>query len=377
MYMKNLFFHRTWVEVNLKKLRDNFETIRKTVNQKIYAVVKADAYGHGAVQVATVLEKAGVDGFAVSNLVEAEELRQAGIQSSVLILGYTPAEYALRLAQGDFAQCLYSVEYAQKLDRWAQKEGVTVKAHLKLDTGMGRLGFDLRTDDLTELEEAKRMLKLEHVNTIGVFMHFAVADSADGSDVEFTQAQYDRFWNAVAELEKEHPFQERHCCNSAATLCLEQEKGDAVRAGIILYGLEPSADVVLPPSIQPVMSLYSVVSMVKTVDQDQTVSYGRTYAATGKRKIATVSAGYADGVPRLLSNKGSVLIRNQRAPIVGRVCMDQLCVDVTDIADVAMGDVVTIFGAGLPVEEVAAQAQTINYEIICGITKRVPRIYIE
>ncbi len=375
--MENIFFHRTWVEVNLKRLRDNFQMIRNMVKQKIYAVVKADAYGHGAVQVAKVLEQAGVDGFAVSNLVEAEELRQAGISGPVLILGYTPAEYAQRLYQGDFSQCLYSAEYAQKLDRWAEKEGVVVKAHLKLDTGMGRLGFDLRTDELSALDEAKQVLRLKNIDTTGVFMHFAVADSGEEADVEFTRAQYDRFCSAVEALEKEHPFQERHCCNSAATLCLPEEKGDAVRAGIILYGLEPSSDVALPKDIQPVMSLYSVVSMVKTVAQDQTVSYGRTYAAPETRKIATVTAGYADGVPRMLSNKGSVLIRGQRAPIVGRVCMDQLCVDVTDIADVAMGDVVTIFGPGLPVEEVAQLAQTINYEIICGITKRVPRIYIE
>lgn len=367
---------RTWAEIDTKILSDNFAAIRAISRRKVFAVIKADAYGHGAAEVASVLDKAGADGFAVSNLVEAEELRNAGIDQPILILGYTPADCAQRLAQGNIAQCVFSLEYAKALDARAREAGVVVTTHLKLDTGMGRIGLDFRGEDGFGLEAAREILALKSLNTVGVFMHFAVADSEDASHKEFTKEQYDRFWHAVSLLEKEHTFQLRHCCNSAATLGLCEEKGDAVRAGIILYGLTPSDEVILPESIKPVMSLYSVVSLVKTVAPSQTVSYGRTYAAPSVRRIATVSAGYADGVPRLLSNRGSVLIRGKRAPIVGRVCMDQFCVDVTDIPEVSMGDTVTIFGPGLPVEEVAEAAQTINYEIVCGITKRVPRVYI-
>lgn len=370
------FLRRTWAEIDIRNLTENLSIVQTASNRKVYAVIKADAYGHGAVRVASALRKAGADGFAVSNLAEAEELRSAGIREPILILGYTPADCAERLVRGDIAQCVYSAEYAKLLNEQAHKAGVVVTAHLKLDTGMGRIGFDFRSDDGFDLDGAKEVLALDNLNTVGVFMHFAVADSMDASHVEFTKQQYSRFWNAVAVLEQEHTFQVRHCCNSAAALFLPEEKGDAVRAGIILYGLTPSDEVTIPGSIQPVMSLYSVVSMIKTVEQNQSISYGRTYVAPGQRRIATVCAGYADGVPRLLSNKGSVLIRGKHAPIVGRVCMDQFCVDVTDIPDAVMGDVVTIFGPGLPVEEVAAAAQTINYEIVCGITKRVPRVYI-
>lgn len=376
MTMETNYLRRTWAEIDLKALTDNYAAVRKLSRRKVYAVIKADAYGHGAVAVATALEQQDADGYAVSNLAEAEKLRSAGIQKPVLVLGYTPPDCAERLARGKIAQCVFSWEYANALDAQARQAGVVVEAHLKLDTGMGRIGFDFRNADDFDLEGALEVLKLPNLNTVGVFMHFAVADSVDEAHVAFTRDQYLRFWKAVEALEQVHPFRERHCCNSAGTLCLQAEPGDIVRAGIILYGLTPSDEVALPDSIRPVMSLYSVVSMVKTIRQDETVSYGRTYTAPGIRRIATVCAGYADGVPRLLSNRGSVLIRGRRAPIVGRVCMDQFCVDVTDIPDVAMGDAVTIFGPGLPVEEVADAAQTINYEIVCGITKRVPRVYI-
>lgn len=374
--METNFLRRTWAEIDLQALTGNLAVVGRITGKPVYAVVKADAYGHGAVQVASALNAAGAAGFAVSNLAEAEELLDAGIDKPVLILGYTPVECAPRLARKGIEQCIYSPEYAQLLNAQAAAAGVTVTAHLKLDTGMGRIGFDFRTEDGIGLNCAAQVLSLRNINTVGVFTHFAVADSTDRSDLEFTQQQYARFEKAVAQLQKDHPFRFRHCCNSAASLCLQEEKGDLVRAGIILYGLAPSSDVAVPEGIRPVMSLYSTVSMVKTVAQDQSVSYGRTYVTPGTRRIATVCAGYADGVPRLLSGRGSVLIRGQRAPIVGRVCMDQFCVDVTGIPDAAMGDTVTVFGPGLPVEEVADASQTINYETLCGITKRVPRIYI-
>jgi len=362
----------TWAEIDMDALTGNFQTIRECCSQKIYAVIKADAYGHGAVPVARALDAQGADGFAVATLEEAIELRENGIEKPVLILGFTPPEAADQLVQYDVMQCIYSLDFAKALNDNAKRG--RVKGHLKLDTGMGRIGFDCRSEETPGIEEAKQVLLLENLDMVGVFMHFAEADTPTGE--EFTKKQYRLFLNAVEKLEETgHRFAEKHCRNSAGTLLLPEEKTDAVRAGIVLYGLTPSTDIALPEGFLPVMSLYSRVSLVKTVAPGETVSYGRTYTAPETRKIATVTARYADGVPRLISNRGCVLIRGQRANIVGRVCMDQFCVDVTDIADVRMGDVVTVFGPGLPVEEVAAAAETIHYEVICGIPKRVPRIY--
>ena len=364
--------HRTWAEIDMAALKGNFRAIRESCDQKIYAVVKADAYGHGAVPVAKVLSELGADGFAVATLEEAVALRENGIEKPILVLGYTPPELAKQLVRHDVMQCVYSLDYARALNENAG-DG-KIKGHLKLDTGMGRIGFDCRSAAAPGLAEAKQVLQLENLDMVGVFMHYAVADTP--GEEAFTQGQYDRFWSAVAELEAAgHRFAEKHCLNSAGTLRFPEEKSNAVRAGIILYGLTPSTDMTLPEGFRPVMSLYSRVSFVKTVAAGESISYGRTYVAPGERRIATVAAGYADGVPRILSNRGSVLIRGQRAPIVGRVCMDQFCVDVTDIEGVQMGDEVTIFGPGLPVEEVAANAETINYEVVCDISKRVPRIY--
>lgn len=363
--------HRTWAQIDLDALAGNFAAIQKRCDKKIYAVVKADAYGHGAVEVARVLQCCGAYGFAVSNLAEAEQLRLAGFSEPILILGYTPVQYASALSEYRIEQCVYSLEYAQALSEAAEQP---IDIHLKLDTGMGRIGFDCRTDAAPGLEEAKQVLSLKNLDVSGVFMHFSVADTPSQKD--FTEKQYRLFLSAVNTLEKTgHKFQIRHCLNSAATLSFSAPETDAARAGILLYGLAPSADMVLPKDFKPVMALYSTVSMVKTVEPDTSVSYGRTYRASGVRKIATVNAGYADGIPRLLSNQGYVLIGGKKAPIVGRVCMDQLCVDVTDIKNVKMGDTVAIFGPGLSADTVAGIAQTIGYELVCGISARVPRVY--
>lgn len=368
-------FRRAWAEIDLDAVVNNFNIVKNTTQQNIYAVVKADAYGHGAIQIAQALDKAGAFGFAVSNLLEAEELRFAGIDKPILILGYTPADCAVRLANSNISQCVMSYDYAQQLDFHAKKAGVTVITHLKLDTGMGRIGLNFRNEDSFAIEEAEKILALKNLDTEGIFMHFAVADSSEEADKEFTAEQYKRFLSAVEKLEKKHPFKIKHCCNSAAILDKFDKSLSTVRAGIILYGLRPSDDIKLPAEMKPVMSLHAVVSMVKTIKQDETLSYGRTYKAPSERRIATIPAGYADGIPRLLSNKGHVLINGQRVPVTGRICMDQFCVDITDIEDVHIGDEVTIFGSGLSVDEVADIAQTINYEIICGISKRIPRIY--
>lgn len=364
---------RTWAQIDLSALAGNYQYIQNRFGGKIYASVKADAYGHGAVEVAQKLQACGAYGFAVSNIAEAEQLREVGIENPILILGFTPPALADKLSDYGISQCVYSLEYAQALNAAA---GKPVSVHLKLDTGMGRIGFDCRSPLLPGIEEAKQVLTMEKLTAEGVFMHYAVADTPD--EAEFTNAQRQLFFSAVEELESTgHQFAMKHCGNSAAILTGLGAGCDAARAGILLYGLAPDEAMVLPRNIRPVMRLYSTVSMVKTVETGESVSYGRTYRASSKRRIATVCAGYADGVSRLLSNRGHVLIHGKKAPIVGRVCMDQFCVDVTEIPDAKMGDTVTIFGAGLPVEELANWAQTISYEIICGISKRVPRIYTE
>ncbi len=366
------YLRRTWKEINLSALEHNFDIIKDLSGGNVCAVVKADGYGHGAVGVAKALEKRGAAAFAVSNIQEAEELRSAGIALPILILGYTPEIYAEDLARLGFIQCIYSLEYAENLSKEAVKAAVTVEAHLKLDTGMSRLGFDIRDAFSKGIADAEKVFALKGLSVSGVFTHFAVSDSKSEADIAFTRSQYERFKSAVNTLEERgHKFKTRHFCNSAATLEGFADKGDMVRAGIILYGLSPSKDVPLPSGMKPVMSLYSVVSMVKRIEGGTEISYGRTFKAEKNMIIATVSAGYADGVPRALSNKGEVVINGKRAKIVGRICMDQFCIDVTDIEDVKIGDRVEIFGENISVDEVADISDTINYEIVCGISKRV------
>lgn len=373
------FLHRTWAEIDLDALVHNFDIIKKeAAGAKLMAVVKADAYGHSARIVAPLLEQHGADAFAVSNIEEAITLRGCGITRPILILGYTPVSMAAQLYLNDISQCVYSPEYARDLSERACADGVKVKIHIKLDTGMSRLGFDCRDEELSGIEEAIAAARLNGFVFEGVFTHFAVSDRTETEEDGFTDAQYRRFSVAVEQFEKAGLRPKyRHCCNSAA-FCLDNDKHfDLCRPGIILYGLTPSSALTLKENFIPVMTVKSVVSMVKKIKKGDTVSYGRTFTADREMKIATVTAGYADGYPRLLSNKGYVLINGKRADIIGRICMDQLSVDVSDIADVKQGDEVILFGKTLPVEELADMCGTINYEIICGISPRVPRITVK
>ncbi len=372
------YLHRAWAEINLDALVHNFKLIRSMTDAKIFSVVKANAYGHSVPMIAKLLEQNGTDYFAVSNIDEARELRGLDIKKPVLILGYTPPFLAKELYENDIIQAVYSLEYAEKLNRYAAEAGVKVTAHVKLDTGMGRIGFDCRGDELAGLEEANKALTLSNIIYKGIFTHFPVADSYESLDMAYTDTQYNRFIKSVKALEEDgFCFEIKHCCNSAATLLDRDKHMDAIRPGIILYGLAPSTEIKLDKPFIPVMTFKATVSMVKTVKAEETVSYGRTYKAEKPTRIATVTAGYADGFPRLLSGRGSVLIRGKKAPIVGRICMDQFCADVSGIDDVEEGDTVILFGEGLPVEELAALSDTINYEIVCGLSKRVPRIYVK
>ena len=373
------FLHRTWAEIDTKALVHNLKIFKEKLGDtKFMAVVKADAYGHSAKDLCPILDQNGVDWFAVSNINEALTLRENGIQKPILILGYTPVDMVRELEKNNISQCVYSLEYAEKLSALAVSYGIKVKAHIKLDTGMSRLGFNCKNEDLCELNDALKSASLPNIICEGVFTHFAVADRNETEEDGFTQKQYDLFTKACNQF-KAHGFNDTlfHCCNSAGTILDNDKHLDMARVGISLYGLSPSSGLKLQDDLIPVMTVKSVVSYVKEISAGDTVSYGRTFKCEKPMKIATVTAGYADGYPRLLSNQGYVYIGGHRADIVGRVCMDQMCVDVTDIPSVKMGDEVLLFGKDLKVDALADLCGTINYEIICGISPRVPRVILK
>lgn len=369
------FLRRTWAEIDENALLHNFKIIKQTAKSKICAVVKANAYGHGVEIVAPLLQNAGADFFAVSNIEEAVELRTLGITKPILILGYTPCEFVYELNKYNLSQCVYSLEYANELSKEAAANNFKIKVHLKLDTGMSRIGFDCRSDNLDGIDDAITSATLDGFEIEGVFTHFAVSDRNESQEDGFTTEQYNRFCKAIDVLKSHNIDPEyKHCCNSAA-LCQDDDKHlNMCRAGIILYGLTPSSDLQLQQDFVPVMNFKSVVSQVKVIKQGDTVSYGRTFKADKDITVATVSAGYADGYSRLLSNKAYVIINGKRASVIGRVCMDQFCIDVTDIPDIKRGDEVVLFGQDLPIEELADMIGTINYELVCGVSARVKRI---
>lgn len=373
------FLHKTWAEIDLSALKHNLTEIKKIMDSTpLMAVVKANAYGHSVKDVAPFLEQHGADAFAVSNLIEAIELRECGIKKPVLILGYTPTDAVELLYKNDIIQAVYSPEYATALNKAVADQNVKIKIHIKLDTGMGRIGFNCRNDQLLELSDAIAAASLPNFLMCGIFTHFAESDRTKKNDDGFTEAQHTRFKTAVEAFKAAgHKDICCHCSNSAA-ICLDSDKRyDFCRAGIILYGLTPNPELELNIKLLPVMSFKTVVTMVKKISAGDTVSYGRTFKAEKDILTATLAAGYADGYPRLLSNKGYVLINGQKAKIIGRVCMDQFTVDISDIEGVKIGDEALLFGKDLPVEEIAALSGTINYEIITNIAPRVPRVIIE
>lgn len=370
------FLHRTWAEIDINALVHNFKILKEKANgNKIMAVVKADGYGHSATDIAPVLQENGADYFAVSNIDEAVTLRSCGIVKPILILGYTPTTKAKELYDNNILQCVYSKEYATELSKSAVKNNVNLKVHIKLDTGMSRLGFDCRNEDLLGINDAVFSAKLPNLIFDGIFTHFANADRNEQQEDGFTAEQFSRFTKAVMAFKNEGLQPNLcHCCNSAAFLLDDDKHLSLSRIGISLYGLSPSSSLKLKENLIPVMTVKSVVSMVKEINKGDTVNYGRTFKANKKMTVATITAGYADGYPRSLSNQGFVIINGQKANIIGRVCMDQMSVDVSNIPNVKMGDEVILFGNDLLVDTLANMCGTINYEIICGISPRVPRI---
>lgn len=379
-----MFEKHCWAEIDLDALRHNFALIRETVGGSICAVVKADAYGHGAVQVARTLQDAGAAAFAVSCTAEGVELRRHGITRPILILGYADPSQAAVLAEYNIATAILSLDYAKALSAAAEAAGVTVQGHLKLDTGMGRIGFVVRS--AAELEQALPALtacyRLPGLKITGVFQHFAAADSETTENERYTDAQHALFAETVRRLRAAGlPTGTVHCANSAVQMRRPEWRCDLVRAGIILYGLDPSDEVHIP-GLRPVMTLKTVVSQVKTLYPGESVSYGRTFEARQPMQVATVCVGYADGYPRLLSGsqrQGLMLVNGHPAPVLGRVCMDQTLLDVTGIPGVKMGDEVTVFGprGADTADSIARKTGTINYEVVCGVARRVPRVYLK
>ncbi len=377
------FLRRTWAEIDLNALEHNYNEIRKAVDSQseMMCVIKADAYGHGAVTAAHEYERLGANRFAVSNIEEALQLRENGITAPILILGFTPAPVAETLAKNNIAQAVFSEEYAKELSSYAVKQNVTVKIHIKLDTGMSRIGFMYQNSerDKNSIAEIVRVCGLNGLKHEGIFTHFAVSDEGnEGKD--YTLKQLSCFSRAIEELKAcGVEFALRHCSNSGAIIDYKQAHMNCVRAGIILYGLFPSAKLSNRLSLKPVMQIKSVVAQVKEVEPNTAVSYGGIYKTNRKTRIATVPIGYADGYTRSLGNRARMLVSGQYVPVIGRVCMDQLMLDISDIENVQVGDEVTVIGTdgqnSITFEEIAALTGTINYEVICVVGKRVPRIY--
>ena len=375
------FLKRTWAQVDLDALDHNIREIRSAIapSAKLMCVIKADGYGHGAVPLAKESEAAGADWFAVSNLEEAQELREAGIQKPILILGFTPDSDARLLAQMEISQAVLSESHARQLSSYAQEAGTRVRVHIAVDTGMTRIGLSAQnqTQALEAAAAARRIAELPGLLLEGLFTHFAVADEAEAG-ADYTKRQYQSF-RLVADTLKgwgiSIPF--CHCSNSAGILDYPEMNFNLVRAGIILYGLQPSSKVRRPLDLRPLMELKSVVSMVKTVGSGVDVSYGRTYTTRGETKIATVPIGYADGLNRHLGNGHAYcLVNGQRAAYVGNICMDVCMIDVTDI-DCKEGDSVEIFGDHLPITVLSDVLETIPYEVLTSVSTRVKRIYYQ
>lgn len=365
-----------WAEIDLDKIALNMKNIKKLVNNKdVIAVIKADAYGHGALDIAPVLIENGASRFAVAVITEALELINGGIKCPIMILGYTPLEFGEDLINNNIEQTVYDLNYAKKLSEIAIKLGKTAKIHIALDTGMGRIGFIPNEESLKDVLEIS---KLKGIEIVGIFTHFSTSDE---KDKEYTNMQFKKIKDFNEELIKNGlNIKIKHVSNSGAIIDLPETYLDAVRAGIILYGYYPSNEVKKEQlKIEPALTLKTKVAHIKTLDKDMYVSYGRKFKTNRESIIATIPIGYADGYSRSLSGKAKVIINGKFANVVGRICMDQCMVDVTDIGDVKVGDEVILLGEdnGLKfnADDMAEIMETINYEVLCMLKHRVPRVY--
>ena len=367
--MKN-FYWRTWAEINLDVLKGNIRIIKTLAPEKeIIAIVKANAYGHGDVHCALTLNKCGISHFAVSNLWEAQGLTEGGVKGDILIFGYCDIPLIFENLDKNYLFTVGTTEYAKELSDAALARGVKVPVHIKFDTGMSRVG-------ISTAEEADFILAQKGLDCRAGYTHFAVADSLLPSDIEFTDRQQKLFTDICSSRGLK-----MHSQNSGGILYHKDFGGDFVRSGIVMYGHKPSVDCPFPEGIKPIFRLMTVISQIKTVPAGTSVSYGRTFTTSRETKLALIACGYADGFNRRLSGQWSPIVNGRPAPVCGRICMDQTLIDVTDIPDVKVGDVVTVYSdeleGGCSLERAAEIIGTINYELLCAIGTRVPRIYIE
>lgn len=370
---------RTWAEISLDNIEFNYRSIRAHLKEGVgfLGVVKANAYGHGAVKVAQRLETLGCERLAVATLEEALELREGGITTPILILGYTDPAFTMELIEHDITQSVGDINAAEAMSKIASENGKTLRIHLKTDSGMGRLGM-ICHDDEDPTESYLKIMNMPGFDTEGIFTHFAVSEVLGE---EYTFTQFRDFMALVDRLEKESGrcFRIKHCANSGAMINYPEMQLDMVRPGLMLYGMYPG-DETGNIELRPAMEVKSRIVNIKTMRAGYSISYGRTYTTSQPRKIAVIPMGYADGLHRVLSNKLVVSVNGCIAPQVGNICMDMCMLDVTDVTDPKVGDVVTIFGHDgdvlLPVEDVAEKAGTISYEMCCALSPRIPRIYV-
>lgn len=365
--------HRSWIEINLAALRYNVEHILKLLDdpKQLMAVVKADAYGHGAVRISQELNQMGITSFAVATLAEAIELRKNNIKGDILILGYTNPQDVWLLNRYDITQTILDQNYAFLLE----EKHIDVKVHIAIDSGMHRIG-----ELYDHIQSIENILKYPHLHITGMFTHLCVCDEMTVESQGYTYQQIHSFLTLVNELKENYDVGSIHILSSYGFIYYPEYLCDYVRMGILLYGVDSSFPKQTFLSLKPVLSLKSKVALIKEVSSQETIGYGRTYMATKPMRIAVVPIGYADGIPRELSNCGEVIINGKKTSIVGRICMDQMMVDITSIDDVRCGDIVTIIGEDgvvQGVEMIAKQAHTISNEILSQIGMRLPKIYLE
>lgn len=368
---------RTWAEVDLDAIAHNMREIRKITNpsSQIMAVVKADAYGHGFLEVTRTLLENGADRLAVAVLQEGKQLRSRGVTVPILILGASGLGSIEDLINFDITPSVFTYEFAKALSYEAERKEKVTKIHIKIDTGMSRIGY-LAGDDNEEIaDEIIKISRLPYIEIEGIFSHFAASDEYDAS---YTHLQFDRFTDVCQRLEsKGLNIPIKHICNSAGIIMYPEMHLDMVRPGVILYGMYPSDEVDKSRlDLIPAMTLKSTITHVKEVEAGRGVSYGREYITKGVTKIATVPIGYADGYLRRLAKEGKMIVNGVKVPIIGRICMDQCMIDVTNVNNTDRGDEVIIFGReGVTIDDLAKWLDTINYEVACVIGKRIPRIY--
>ena len=361
---------RTWAEINLDNICHNYSAIKNAIPKscRFLGIVKADAYGHGALEVSKTLERCGADYLAVSCLDEALELRNGNISMPILILGHTPYEYTRTLIDNNITQTITNYAKAEEYSREALSYGKSLKIHIKLDTGMSRLGF---LPDKA-VENILNSCALPNLIPEGIYTHFAVSDESGDDNEKYTRNQFATFTHIIEELKNSGlEFEIRHCANSGAVVNYPEMCLDMVRPGLLLYGYGDSGKL----NLKPCMNFKTTISTIKYYEAGTDISYGRHYTTDKRTRIAVLAAGYADGLPRASSGKCSYYICGKHAPQCGSICMDMCMVDITDIYDASIGSEVELFGENNNINEIAKAAGTIPYELLCSVTKRVPRIY--